>query len=51
MSEDVQRQSMPRKRNPIFVFLPLILFIILAAIFALQLASGRDEFVPSLPHC
>lgn len=45
MSEDVQRQSMPRKRNPIFVFLPLILFIILAAIFALQLASGRDESV------
>ncbi len=35
----------PRKRTSLFVFLPLILFAVLAAIFAFQLASGRDESV------
>lgn len=45
MSEEVQPQGARRKRNPIFVFLPFILFAILALIFALQLASGRDESV------
>ncbi|MHC1547425.1 DsbE family thiol:disulfide interchange protein [Phyllobacterium sp. K27] len=45
MSEDVRAQGVRGKRNPIFAFLPLILFVILAAIFALQLASGRDESV------
>lgn len=44
MSEEVQ-QGTRRKRNPVFVFLPFILFVILAAIFALQLTSGRDESV------
>ncbi|MEP7452583.1 DsbE family thiol:disulfide interchange protein [Phyllobacterium sp. SB3] len=44
MSEEVQ-QGTRRKRHPALVFLPFILFSILALIFALQLASGRDESV------
>jgi cytochrome c biogenesis protein CcmG, thiol:disulfide interchange protein DsbE len=47
VSEQLQTGTR-RKRNPFFVFLPLILFAVLAAIFALQLASGRDEsIIPS----
>ncbi|EJM99845.1 DsbE family thiol:disulfide interchange protein [Phyllobacterium sp. YR531] len=45
MSGEMQAEVTRRKRSPFFVFLPLILFGVLAAIFALQLASGRDESV------
>jgi cytochrome c biogenesis protein CcmG/thiol:disulfide interchange protein DsbE len=40
-----QVEKAPRKRGLFFVFLPLILFAALAAVFAFQLASGRDESV------
>ncbi|MBZ9656496.1 DsbE family thiol:disulfide interchange protein [Phyllobacterium lublinensis] len=33
------------KRSSLFVFLPLVVFSVLAGIFALQLISGRDESV------
>jgi cytochrome c biogenesis protein CcmG/thiol:disulfide interchange protein DsbE len=40
-----QVEKAPRRRGLFFVFLPLILFAALAAVFAFQLASGRDESV------
>lgn len=43
--QDQVEQAPLRKRVSLFVFLPLILFGVLAAIFAFQLASGRDESV------
>ncbi|SDP38438.1 cytochrome c biogenesis protein CcmG, thiol:disulfide interchange protein DsbE [Phyllobacterium sp. YR620] len=45
MSQQEGLQPPRAKRNSFFVFLPLIIFIGLAAIFAFQLASGRDESV------
>ncbi|MGH6859201.1 MAG: DsbE family thiol:disulfide interchange protein [Phyllobacterium sp.] len=45
MTEKLQAQSAPRRRSSRLVFLPLLLFAALAAIFAFQLASGRDESV------
>jgi cytochrome c biogenesis protein CcmG/thiol:disulfide interchange protein DsbE len=35
----------PRQRISVFAFLPLLLFVVLAGIFAFQLALGRDESV------
>jgi cytochrome c biogenesis protein CcmG, thiol:disulfide interchange protein DsbE len=43
--QDQVEKAVLRKRFSLFVFLPLILFVVLAAIFAFQLASGRDESV------
>lgn len=43
--QDQVEKAVLRKRFSPFVFLPLILFAVLAAIFAFQLASGRDESV------
>ncbi|QND51154.1 DsbE family thiol:disulfide interchange protein [Phyllobacterium sp. 628] len=37
--------GIPRKRLSLFAFLPLVLFVVLAGIFAFQLALGRDESV------
>lgn len=45
MSGQERLEKQPPKRGSLFVFLPLIIFIALAAIFAFQLASGRDESV------
>lgn len=45
MSGQERLEKPPAKRNSLFVFLPLAVFIGLAAIFAFQLASGRDESV------
>ena len=45
MTGQEQVEKAPRKRSLFFVFLPLILFAALAAVFAFQLASGRDESV------
>ena len=45
MNGQERLEKRPGKRGSLFVFLPLIVFVALAAIFALQLASGRDESV------
>ncbi|TXR50284.1 DsbE family thiol:disulfide interchange protein [Phyllobacterium endophyticum] len=45
MTSQEQVEKPTRKRSLLVVFLPLILFIALAAVFAFQLASGRDESV------
>ncbi|CAN7233220.1 DsbE family thiol:disulfide interchange protein [Phyllobacterium sp. LjRoot231] len=45
MTGQEQIEKSPRKRSLFFIFLPLLLFAALAAVFAFQLASGRDESV------
>ncbi|WP_170116975.1 DsbE family thiol:disulfide interchange protein [Phyllobacterium sophorae] len=45
MTGQDQLEKSPAKRSSLFAFLPLVLFAVLAAIFAFQLASGRDESV------
>lgn len=45
MTGQEQVENTTRRRGSLFVFLPLILFVVLAGIFAFQLASGRDESV------
>ncbi|MDA4634688.1 hypothetical protein NZA98_26935, partial [Escherichia coli] len=41
---DIKGQA-PHRRFSLFAFLPLLLFVVLAGIFAFQLALGRDESV------